>query len=582
MKTTIMLIVATGVLLQSFFITGCTKNDPVNNDPPPPPPPPAAVVPTVSTTQISDITTGTAGSGGNITSDGGASVTARGVCWSVNANPTVTDQKSTDGTGTGSFTTSITSLTPNTTYNVRAYATNSAGTGYGNSQSFTTKGTDVLTSSEQIFPGKIGTTASVALDGVNVTCELINGLYIYQGDIILPGSQGQPTKGAALDVKSKYWPSNKVYYTISTSLPNQTRVTQAINAIKEVTHLEFIQRTTEPNYIEFIYDADGCSSYLGMSGGKQEIRLANWGTMGNVIHEICHALGMLHEHSKKGRDNFITIVNANIIERYIHNFAEYTKSVNTPTGTEDMDFQSIMLYSPYSFSKNNGATITKKNGTTFTVQRLYLSQNDIDIINFMYPPVVVTLRDADNNEYPTVRIGNQLWMAENLKVTKYNDRTSLTINSNNTAWSTSTTGSFCWYNNDDSNKNSYGALYNWIAVNSGKLCPDGWRVPTESDWSTLIDYLGGATGNSGKLKTTTQWASPNAGATNSSGFSAKPGGYRYYTGTFGGMTYGADWWTSTSFSDDKAWVVGVNYNNTNISKYNDNKRNGFAVRCVKE
>jgi uncharacterized protein (TIGR02145 family) len=525
----------------------------------------------------------------------------------------VNDSKTSDGTGAGAFTSVITGLAPNTSYYVRAYATNSAGTSYGTASSFTTKTTDILIGAEQMFPASAGNTSAVTLDGESVTCELINGFYIYQGDIILAapqaqgagwqgqgvGQQGQGvatqdqgvgqqgrgvvTKGAALNLQTRHWPNNRIYYNINQSLPNPSRVTQAINAIKEVSNLEFVVRTGEANYIDFVYDASGCSSFLGMVGGRQDIRLADWGTMGNVIHEICHALGMMHEHSKKGRNNFINIVSANIIEKYAHNFSEFTKSVNTPAAPEAFDYQSIMLYSSTSFSKNNNPTITKKDGSTWSVQRQFLSTDDIAMINTLYPPIAVIMRDADNNEYETVTIGTQIWIKENLKVTHYNDRSTITLNSSDAGWSNSTTGSFCWYANNETNKNIYGALYNWNAVNSGKLCPEGWRIPTDADWTILTDYLGGLTGNSGKLKTTgtTQWASPNAGATNSTGFSARPGGYRFYTGTFAGMTYGADWWSSTEFSADKAWVRGVNSTNTNIARYNDFKRNGFAVRCVK-
>ncbi len=545
-----------------------------------------ASAPTVTTSAVADITTGSASGGGSVTSDGGGALSARGVCWSTSQTPTVSDSKSSDGTGAGAFSSVISGLTPGVTYYVRAYATNSAGTSYGSAASFTTKGTDVLIGAEQMFPSSVGATSTVTLDGESVTCEIINGFSIYQGDIILaaPQAQGVATKGAALNLQTRHWPDNRIYYNINQSLPNPSRVTQAINAIEEVTNLEFVVRTGESNYIDFVYDATGCSSFLGMIGGRQDIRLADWGTMGNVIHEICHALGMLHEHSKKGRGNFINIVSANIIERYAHNFTEFAKSVNTPSSPEGFDFQSIMLYSSNSFSKNNNPTITRKDGSTWSVQRQFLSADDIAMINTLYPPIAVTMRDADNNVYETVTIGTQIWMDENLKVTRYKDRTTMTLNSSDAGWSNSTTGSFCWYGNNEANKNVYGALYNWNAVNSGKLCPDGWRVPTDADWTILTDYLGGLTGNGGKLKTTgtSQWAAPNAGATNSSGFSARPGGYRYFTGAFAGMTYGADWWSATEFSADKAWVRGVNSNGTNIARYNDFKRNGFAVRCVKE
>ena len=345
------------VLLSLYFITaGCTKTPPDNE--------PVKSAPSVTTTAVTDVTTTSAKNGGSVASDGGAAVTSRGICWGTDQNPTTSGSKTTDGSGTGSFTSVITGLAPNTSYYVRAYATNSAGISYGTASSFTTKTTDVLIGAEQMFPASAGNTSAVTLDGESVTCELINGFYIYQRDIILAAPQSQgvsgqswggagqsqgvagqstgvagqsqgvagqssgiATKGAGLNLQTRHWPNNRIYYNINHSLPNPSRVTQAINAIKEVSNLEFVVRTGEANYIDFVYDASGCSSFLGMVGGRQDIRLASWGTMGNVIHEICHALGMLHEHSKKGRGSFINIVSANIIEKYAHNFNEFTKSV---------------------------------------------------------------------------------------------------------------------------------------------------------------------------------------------------------------------------------------------------------------
>ena len=116
----------------------------------------------------------------------------------------------------------------------------------------------------------------------------------------------------------------------------------------------------------------------------------------------------------------------------------------------------------------------------------------------------------------------------NLKTTKYNDGTSIPNVTNDTSWSNLTTGAYCWYNNDVSYKNPYGALYNWYAVNTGKLAPKGWHVPSDAEWTTLITYLGGESIAGGKLKEagTTHWLSPNTEATNSTGFSALPGGRR--------------------------------------------------------
>jgi len=137
------------------------------------------------------------------------------------------------------------------------------------------------------------------------------------------------------------------------------------------------------------------------------------------------------------------------------------------------------------------------------------------------------MTDVDGNNYKTIKIGNQEWMAENLKTTKYKDGTSIPLFTAATPMANFTSPGYCWYNSDSATyRNSYGALYNWYAVNTGKLAPTGWHVPTEAEWNTLIAYLGGESVAGGKLKEagTSHWSSPNTGATNEVGFSALPGG----------------------------------------------------------
>ena len=156
------------------------------------------------------------------------------------------------------------------------------------------------------------------------------------------------------------------------------------------------------------------------------------------------------------------------------------------------------------------------------------------------------IRDIDGNAYSAVTIGTQVWMVQNLKTTKYNDGTSIPLVTDPTAW-TLGTDEYCWYNNNAKNKTPYGALYSWYAVNTGKLAPAGWHVATDAEWAVLVAYLGGDNSAGGPLKEagTTHWASPNAGATNSSEFSALPGGVRSGDGTFADSSGWGYWWSST-------------------------------------
>ena len=203
-----------------------------------------------------------------------------------------------------------------------------------------------------------------------------------------------------------------------------------------------------------------------------------------------------------------------------------------------------------------------------------------------------TVKDIDGNGYKTVTIGKQVWMAENLKTTKYNDGKTIPLVTDEKSWEVLTTPAYCWYNNDaTANKNKYGALYNWYTVNTKKLCPNGWHVPTDAEWTILTTYLGGESVAGGKLKETgtSHWESPNTGATNKSGFTALPGGFRNHDGTFGDFgSYvlifrsNGCWWSSTEQSDFSAYYRRLY--NTLISVYRSpsDKHFGYSVRCLKD
>jgi uncharacterized protein (TIGR02145 family) len=163
--------------------------------------------------------------------------------------------------------------------------------------------------------------------------------------------------------------------------------------------------------------------------------------------------------------------------------------------------------------------------------------SNVDSVIFYKPTVAgvtnqLTVTDIDGNAYNIVTIGGQAWMKENLKVTKYKDGTTIPLVTATGAWVALTTPGYSFYNNSVTG-GVYGALYNWYTVNTGKLCPTGWHVPSTTEWTTLETFLGGASVAGGKLKETgtSKWFSPNTGATNETGFTALPGGARNYLGT---------------------------------------------------
>ena len=199
------------------------------------------------------------------------------------------------------------------------------------------------------------------------------------------------------------------------------------------------------------------------------------------------------------------------------------------------------------------------------------------------------ITDAENNTYKTVYIGTQQWMGENLKVSKYSDGTTIPNITDNTQWQNNTTGAWAYYNNDAANNTKYGKLYNWYAVskttNGNKnICPTGWHVPTDAEWTVLIDYLGGENVAGGKLKEvgTTNWNSPNTDATNVSLFTGLPGGYRSNTGSYSSICYFGFWWSSTEFNTGSAWNRPLYYYNGNASRDGSDKEVGLSVRCLRD
>ena len=396
--------------------------------------------PVLTTAIVSNILQTTATCGGNITSDGGATVTVRGVCWSTGTTPTITDSKTTDGTGIGNFSSAITGLTANTAYYVRAYATNSVGTGYGSAIQFTTlQGT-----------GQIPVLTTSTVSNILQTTATCGGTISSDG-------------GSTVTVRGVCW---------------STGTTPTITDSK----------TT---------DGTGTGSFTSAITG-------------------------------------LTANTAYYVRAYATN--------NTGTGY------------------GSAIQFTTLQGTG-------------------------TVTDIDGNVYNTVTIGTQIWMVENLKVTKYNNGTAIPLITDGAAWTSLTTPGYCWYNNDYTTYGSvYGALYNWHTVNTGNLCPIGWHVPTDAEWTTLTDYLGGLSIAGGKLKETgtSHWAIPNTGATNESGFTALPGGWRGYDGSFHDITYTGYWWSSTQ-NGSSAWERELYQGNATVSRNGSNSKFvGFSVRCIKD
>jgi uncharacterized protein (TIGR02145 family) len=205
------------------------------------------------------------------------------------------------------------------------------------------------------------------------------------------------------------------------------------------------------------------------------------------------------------------------------------------------------------------------------------------------PPPLGSATDADGNVYATVVIGQVEWMATNLKTTRYNDGTPIANVTDAASWASTGLPAYSWYDNDIANKDLYGALYNWYALLyrnlQAKICPPGFGLFTHDGWGVLSDGLGGLTaGGALKEAGTSHWDSPNTGATNSSGFTALPGGQRNLDGTFNSKGQTAWWWCADSddFPLAVSWFWALNDTTTTSSGSTSGWSHGYSLRCARE
>lgn len=205
--------------------------------------------------------------------------------------------------------------------------------------------------------------------------------------------------------------------------------------------------------------------------------------------------------------------------------------------------------------------------------------------------VGIKIEDVDGNKYNTTKIGSQVWMAENLKTTKFNDGTPIALVTDPLAWVNLATPGYCYYDNDSSGySNPLGALYNYFVVSdtsSLNVCPEGWHIPTDIEWTTLTTYLGGELLAGGKLKETGifYWNSPNAGATNETEFTGLPGGNRSpFGGSFANVHALGFWWSSTidPSVSGLSFMRRLEKDNGEANRFSTNKKSGFSVRCLQD
>jgi uncharacterized protein (TIGR02145 family) len=497
-------------------------------------------MPTLSTAASTSVTLTSAVSGGNITADGGGTVTARGVCYALTANPTTANSIVASGSGTGTFTSTITGLTPATTYHVRAYATNSAGTSYGEDQNFTTGSAIAPTLSTAAISGVTFTTAS---SGGNITAD--GGASVTERGVCWATT---PTPTTA-NSKTSDGSGTGIFTSSITGLnPGTVYHVRAFATNSAGTaYGNDVQFTTTAVSIPTIATAvvTAITANSAISGGN----ITYNGGSPVIASGICWS----------------TTANPTTSNSVTTDGSASGSFASTMTGLASGTVYYVRAYA------TNSAGTAYGNQITFGTK----------------------VADIEGNLYGVVAIGTQVWMTENLRTATLNDASAIPNVTDATAWTLLSTMAYSWYNNDIANKPIYGGLYNWFAVNTGNLCPTGWHVPSETEFSALELYLGmdpavigtgwafRGTDQGTQLKSTSGWLSGQNG-TNTSGFTALPGGYRYaIDGSFNNYTDLAYWWSSTELDATQAWYRRLDGNQAGVYKGAVEKRGGKFVRCLK-
>jgi uncharacterized protein (TIGR02145 family) len=525
MKKKNAILIATYFIATVLVMTGCKKQDP----------------PTVSTAAVSDITFNSAKAGGSVMSDGGAEVTARGVAWSKTQMPTTSNQFTSDGSGTGDFTSTLTGLDEGATYYIRAYATNSEGTSYGQETSFTTGVTSLasLTTTDVT-----AITLTSAATGGNITSD---GMLAVTARGVAWGTSTNPT----IDGNHTSDGSGTGQFT-----SNLTGLTQ---------------NTT------YYVRAYATNSKGTAYGNELSFKSASPG----VPTLTTTAVSSLSPTTGISGGNITSDGGAAVTARGIvwNTSPEPTTANNKTTNGQGTG----------TFSSSLSGLV---NGTVYYVRSYATNSSGTAYGNELR--IITPVADIEGNIYKTTQIGNQVWMAENLRTTKYNNNTLIPNEPDSLRWMALTTPGYIWYRNSAANK-PLGGLYNWFTVATGNLCPQGWHVPTNPEFQSMEVVAGvpvdsvalwgwRGKGIGTKLKATSGFT-VNTG-TDVIGFSAVGSGYRSWSNSeFRGKNEIAYYWTSTDDAINAkptvAYYRRLDGTTHYIFKATTDKKSGKSIRCIK-
>ena len=627
-------------------------------------------IPIVVTADVSDIAARTAQCGGEVVNEHGAAVTERGVCWNTTGNPTIADSHTTDGNGLGEFASTLNELTPNTQYYVRAYATNSVGTAYGEERSFTTL-CDVPEVTTTQPADMTSTSFTCGGDVIATNCDDLTARGVCwntTGNPTVDDSHttdgntagGFTSSVTGLECGTTYYVRAYATNSAGTSYGEEYEVTTLAPTIPDVATLSatlynglnmiVISEVTSEN-CEAISPRGICYStspnptvsdlhtnhFIGLGTINDTIIELNTGTTYYVRAYATNSLGTAY-----GEELSVTTPTLpTVTTTTVTNIAATTATCG---GNVTDDGGAIVTARGVCWSTNPNPTILDihtmdGNGiggftsnltnlirnTTYYV-RAYAANSvgtayglELSVTTLIAGdgdpcPGTPTLTDIDGNTYNTVLIGNQCWMKENLRTTKYATGTSI---SQGSTTSTSTSTAYWYYpDNYSSNMSTYGLLYNWKAVmrNSSSssanpsgvkgICPTGWHIPSDAEWTQLTDYVSSQsqyvcgsdnTQIAKALASTTFWGGNTTtcavGNTpsnnNATGFSALPAGYYHINysssaSSYQGINTGAYHWSATESSSNNVYVSNLFSSHANVYRSTASKTNGNSVRCIKD